>query len=127
MDDAKAVDEVGGHDGRKDMEREEKKYNGWSNYETWLVNLWMSNDAVVCEFWVGEAKRHKEEASELEQVRDGLWTETEGAMIGLAEQLKADIEEGRPEEECEWGLYGDLLTAALAEVDWMEIADSWLE
>ena len=45
----------------------------------------------------------------------------------LAKQLKADIEKGRPEEEGQWGLYGDLLTAALAEVDWIEIADGWLE
>ena len=21
-----------------------KKYNGWSNYETWAVNLWLDND-----------------------------------------------------------------------------------
>ncbi|MHA1535433.1 MAG: DUF7249 family protein [Promethearchaeota archaeon] len=23
----------------------EKKYNGWFNRETWLVNLWLTNDA----------------------------------------------------------------------------------
>jgi len=127
VDDAKAFDEVGGNDGRKDMEREEKKYNGWSNYETWLVSLWLSNDAVVYEYWSGEAKRHKKEAPELEQVRDGVWTVQQGATFGLADQLEADIEEGRPEEKGVWGLYGDLLTAALAEVDWIEIAKSWLE
>ena len=21
-----------------------KKYNGWANYETWAVNLWLTND-----------------------------------------------------------------------------------
>jgi hypothetical protein len=22
----------------------DKKYNGWSNYETWVTNLWLTND-----------------------------------------------------------------------------------
>jgi len=24
-----------------------KPYNGWSNYETWCANLWLSNDEVT--------------------------------------------------------------------------------
>ena len=23
---------------------DEKKYSGWTNYETWLVKLWLDND-----------------------------------------------------------------------------------
>ena len=29
------------------MKMEDKKYNGWTNYETWLVNLWIDNDEAV--------------------------------------------------------------------------------
>ena len=26
------------------MDREPEGYNGWRNYPTWAVNLWLSND-----------------------------------------------------------------------------------
>lgn len=25
----------------------DKTYNGWTNYETWLVNLWIQNDQAL--------------------------------------------------------------------------------
>jgi hypothetical protein len=25
--------------------KQEVEYNGWPNYETWVVHLWLSNDA----------------------------------------------------------------------------------
>jgi len=34
----KAVWEIEG------ITREDRKYNGWVNYETWSVNLWLTND-----------------------------------------------------------------------------------
>ena len=27
-----------------------ERYNGWTNYETWLVNLWMDNEQGSQEF-----------------------------------------------------------------------------
>lgn len=26
------------------MTTQDRTYNGWSTYETWLVNLWITND-----------------------------------------------------------------------------------
>ena len=28
----------------EDILKEDRKYNGWINYETWAVNLWLTND-----------------------------------------------------------------------------------
>ena len=28
-----------------------KEYNGWYNYETWMVNLWMDNNQGSHEMW----------------------------------------------------------------------------
>ena len=99
-----------------------KKHNGWTNYETWVVNLWMSNDANAYEFWREQARRHKENVAECDVMKDDVWADA--AAVDLAEQLKADAEEGRPEIEA--SVYADLLTAALSEVNWIEIAKHWI-
>ena len=28
-----------------------KDYNGWTNYETWNVKLWMDNDESTYHYW----------------------------------------------------------------------------
>jgi len=33
-----------------------EKYNGWTNYETWLANLWMDNDEGSYNHWQSEAQ-----------------------------------------------------------------------
>lgn len=35
----------------------EKRYNGWANYETWCVHLWLSNDEPTYRYWREEAER----------------------------------------------------------------------
>jgi hypothetical protein len=87
------------------MNREE--YNGWTNYETWLVNLWLSNEQGIDNFALGLC-------GEAETTREA------------ADRLREWIGEGSP-DDCQTGLYGDLLNAALSEVDWYEIADHYRE
>lgn len=33
-----------------------KEYNGWTNYETWLVKLWQDNDQGDQEYWQKQAE-----------------------------------------------------------------------
>ena len=35
-----------------------EKYNGWTNYETWLVNLWLGNGGSG-EHWREQAERSR--------------------------------------------------------------------
>lgn len=35
-------------------------YEGWTNYETWLVNLWIENDEASYLFWRGETARARD-------------------------------------------------------------------
>jgi hypothetical protein len=74
-----------------------EKYNGWSNYETWLVNLWfgdMFNDMA-------------EEGEQLDE--DQIET-----MV--LEMLESD---GNLPES---GFAADIMNAALRSVDWRELA-----
>ena len=79
-----------------------KTYEGWSNYETWAVKLWMDNEEGTYRYWRREARN----ATSADR---------------LADQLKDEHTDAAPEVE---GVFGDLLTAALSEVDWLEIAES---
>ena len=81
-------------------------YNGWTNYETWTVKLWMDNDGNP--FWGLLAEEYKNDVYE------------------LAQRIKEEIEEGNPLNE-EASMYSQLLNSALEEVNWQEIAESLLE
>ncbi len=88
-----------------------KEYNGWHNYETWVVNLWMDNDEGSQSYW-------QEQAEECVRV-DGK----EDAVSSLADLIKEHHDE-------QWGeinqyrasVFSDLMGAALSEVNWREIA-----
>ena len=86
-------------------------YNGWSNYETWNVKLWMDNDGSL-EYW-------EETAREIAG-RDGK----DSAANELAGMLKDSFQENAPDLGA--SCYSDLLGAALSEVDWYEIAEAIL-
>ena len=81
-------------------------YNGWSNYETWNVKLWLDN-----------------EQGSSEEVRD--MARRARSVNALADQLKDMIHEAAPDLGA--SCFADLLNAALGEVDWYEMAESYYE
>ena len=111
-------------------------YNGWRNYETWAVSLWIDNDEGSYNFWRDRAK----------QIEDTLGKTQ--SKYALAEELKENFKDGacdildasnattqsfqdcrwpvtfRNETHCSASLWADLLHAALSEVDWNEIAEN---
>lgn len=87
-------------------------YNGWSNYETWVVSLWMDNDE-------GSYDYARELAGEVIGDEDFAYP-----RVTLADRLKDWHEESLPELEA--SVWSDLLGKAFGNVDWLEIADSLL-
>jgi len=93
---------------------ERKEYNGWTNYETWCVNLWLTNEQGSDEYWRENAREAWENAAD----HPSYLTRSEKARHALADMLKDQVSDS---EMCpllsEASMYSDLLGAALSEVD----------
>jgi len=94
-------------------------YNGWTNYETWVVNLWMDNEQGSQEFFRETAKEIYDAAEPSDS-----FTQAEHARFRFADWLKQHYDENIPAMR---GVYGDLLGAALGAVNWNEIARHYID
>ena len=87
-------------------------YQGYTNYETWAVNLWIDNDQGLHEMVME-------------------WTEEvageENPEYELARMIRDFVEEYNPLADEEASMYSDLLSSAISSVNWMEIAEMHLE
>lgn len=89
---------------------DDKKYNGWTNYETWNVALWIDNDQ-------GSYSQRQEMAQEAwddaEDTRGySSQTREDSAKYLLSKRLQEWIEEMNPLAS-DASVFSDLLSAAL--------------
>ena len=66
-------------------------YNGWPNYETWAVKLWLDNDQGLCEYWRETSQWAKAEAPDRDSVKIRGWKVEDVAEALLAERLKEEL------------------------------------
>ena len=97
-------------------------YKGWSNYETWCVKLWLDNERDTYEMQRNMAAQAVLTAHKRKR---RIFTVKELAAQDLAGQLQEWHEENEP--KLKPGVYADMLAAAMASVDWYEIALSIFE
>jgi hypothetical protein len=103
------------------QETRDETYNGWKNYPTWAVNLWLENDEGLYSLAVDTVG---------EQGGPNLRATVADALRELVEGLPimADNDQGGAEPvDGITGFHADLLGYALDSVDWFEIADAWIE
>lgn len=84
-------------------------YNGWTNSETWRVNLWLNND----EYLDAQSRAITREADDAYEAATELQGWVESAVCGEALEGAS--------------LASDLLGAALRRVNWEEIAEAYRE
>ena len=90
-----------------------KEYNGWYNYETWLVALHLDNDQSTAAELYDMAKKSTRKPQKA--------GDTDTREYGLSLAVKAWVTETIiPDLGC--GLAADLINGALSEVNWREIA-----
>ena len=109
------------------MTTNETTYNGWKNYETWCVHLWLSNDEPTyraCRQIARECKAGAPDHANTQGARP-VWTVEQTARFTTADALKEMVEESAPKLGA--SMWSDMLNAALSEVDWHEVADAFLE
>jgi len=86
-------------------------YNGWTNWETWIVNVWIDNDQKLHEHY-------------RKMARAEISSNKRSATFKLSVTLREQFDEWMPEVE---GVYLDLLSGAMREIDWVEIARHLIE
>ncbi len=96
-----------------------EKYNGWTNYETWNVNLWIDNE----EGSYNERRRAAFESYDVQaEGSDDLEESANDAEIEHAKWLEDWIDEMNPLQG-QASMFTDILGAALNQVNWREIAE----
>lgn len=82
-----------------------KTYNGWENYETWCVNLWL-NENEYSQKWL---QTNIEEAANIQDA---------------GEQIREHLVEQARETVGEANLFNDLLLRSLNRVAWVQIVEN---
>ena len=90
-------------------------YNGWYNYETWLVNLWY--DAAFTDEFEENAERGDYAGMSKEEV-----------INQLADYIRDNVYDGCDEQMMSSnGFIADIVHGTLGSVDWREIGEHYYD
>lgn len=111
------------------MSADEQGYNGWTNYETWAVGMYLDGN------YTGEGTYHEVLRIVVDVVETPNYNANpDESFLGspalsqraqLADALKDYVQEATEVEDIS-GLLRDLLRAALGDVNWRELAEAKL-
>jgi hypothetical protein len=96
------------------------EYNGWTNFETWLANIWITNDE-------GTTQMIQEQIDDL--IETAVLQDRDDSEIVevVAEMLELELERMVFGETMNAGLTSDLLNSAVNEINTRELAHAFIE
>ena len=102
-------------------------YNGYSNYETWAVQLWIDNSESSSAFW----RRLAEEVYNHQASEQAHFSKVEDAAYILTEKLRDSYNNGMEvllsDGNATGTIWADLLNASVCAVNFGEIAKNLME
>jgi hypothetical protein len=102
-------------------------YNGYSNYETWAVQLWIDNTESKSAYW----RRLAEEVYNHQASEQVHFSKVEDATCILAEKLRDSYNNGMErilnDANVNGTVWADLLNASVCAVNFGEIAKNLME
>jgi hypothetical protein len=102
-------------------------YNGYSNYETWAVQLWIDNTESKSSYW----RRLAEEIYNHQAKEQTHFSKAEDASCILAEKLRDSYNNGMErilnDANVNGTVWADLLNASVCAVNFGEIAKNLME
>lgn len=108
-------------------------YEGWSNHATWCVALHINNTQDAQKHAQELTSSARKDGKACSQVADKIWEDSEAPRYLLTASLKGWVESEIAESYLDsndfftQSLRLDLLRGYLAEVNWDELARSFLE
>jgi len=88
------------------------EYNGWTNYETWLINMYFDNDFI--DFVTEQFGTDPSLYSQMYEIGQSL--------ENVVDEMASEVLQG---DDTYW--IGDLVDKTLADVNWRELADHTLD
>lgn len=114
------------------MTTDEQGYNGWKNYETWAVNMFLDGNYSGPQDYYAAIETTRN-AADLEGLAvHGEYSTPQGRVADALRDFVDEmvnphmVDDDHPDPDLH-PLVKDLLGAALSSVDWREIADAWIE
>ena len=102
-------------------------YNGYSNYETWAVQLWIDNTESKSAYW----RRLAEEVYNHQASEQAHFSKVDDATCILAEKLRDSYNNGMErilnDANVNGTVWADLLNASVCAVNFGEIAKNLME
>lgn len=101
--------------------RSNYNYHGWRNYETWAVDMYLSNEEGIYNYIHNEIIPECEEETLNELEMRAGFTHRDKLIYCVAQKLKEMIEEQEPELDSP---FAELLRTD--KVDWNELAEAYV-